>query len=259
MASALRFYLTGGVAIEGSQTFDHGALSGRQGRLALVYLLVERHRPVPIHELATALWGDDLPRTWEPSLRVIISKLRTVLTQAGDGDTTIITEGGCYRVRLGDAWVDIEVAANAVDRAEGAWRHEDVATTWSEATVAAGIVRRPLLPGEERPWVSALRTRLHDMGVRALDLLVQVYLSRGEHSLAIAVGRDLVALEPFREASYRHLMRAHLAAGDRAEAVRTHQQLRELLTDELGVDPSTETTALYLDVLRAGTPRRAEG
>jgi SARP family transcriptional regulator, regulator of embCAB operon len=153
--------------------------------------------------------------------------------------------------------VDIEVAANAVERAEGAWRHADVATTWSEATVAAGIVRRPLLPGEERPWIIALRTRLDEMGVRALDLLVQVYLARGEHSLAIAVGRDLVALEPFREASYRHLMRAHLAAGDRAEAVRTHQQLRSLLTDELGVDPATETTALYLDVLRTGTPRPA--
>jgi SARP family transcriptional regulator, regulator of embCAB operon len=185
---------------------------------------------------------------------VVVSKLRTVLTQAGNDDTTIVTEGGCYRVRLGDAWVDIEAAANAVDRAEGAWRHGDLATTWSEATVAAGIVRRPLLPGEEQSWVSVLRTRLHDMGVRALDLLVQVYLARGEHSLAIAVGRELVALEPFREAGYRHLMRAHLAAGDRAEAVRTHQQLRDLLTEELGVDPSAETTALYLDVLRTGTP-----
>jgi DNA-binding SARP family transcriptional activator len=253
LASALRFYLTGGVAIEGSRTFDQGALVGRQGRLALVYLLVERHRPVPIDELATALWGDALPRSWESSLRVVVSKLRTVLTHAGNPETTIVTEGGCYRVRLGDAWVDIEVAANAVDRAEGAWRNGDVAATWSEATVAAGIVRRPLLPGEEQPWVSSLRTRLHDMGVRATDLLVQVYLARGEHSLAIAVGRDLVALEPFREASYRHLMRAHLAAGDRAEAVRTHQQLRDLLSEELGVAPSTETTALYLDVLRTGT------
>lgn len=254
MASALRFYLTGGVAIEGSETLDQSALPGRQGRLALVYLLVERHRPVPVHELATALWGDDLPRTWEPSLRVVVSKLRSVLARADGGDTTIVTESGSYRVRLGDAWVDIEVAANAVDRAEGAWRHGDIATTWSEATVAAGIARRPLLPGEDQSWVAALRTRLHDMGVRATDLLVQVYLARSEHSLAIAVGRDLVALEPFREASYRHLMRAHLAAGDRAEALRVHQELRKLLAEELGVDPSAATTALYLHALRIGTP-----
>lgn len=254
MASALRFYLTGRVALEGARTFDQRALPGRQGRLALVYLVIERHRPVPIHDLAGALWGDDLPRTWEPSLRVVVSKLRSVLVLAGNPETTISTEGGCYHARLGDAWVDIEVAANAVDRAEGAWRHGDLATTWSEATVAAGIVRRPLLPGEDHPWVAGLRRHLHEMGVRATDLLVQVYLARSELPLAIAVGRDLVALEPFREASYRHLMRAHLAAGDRAEAVRVHQRLRDLLAEELGVDPSAETEALYLDVLRTGTP-----
>lgn len=252
--SPLRFYLTGRVTVEGSHTVDQSALPGRQGRLALVYLVVERHRPVPIHEVAGALWGDDLPRTWEASLRVVVSKLRRVLTQTGDRATTILTDGGCYDARVGDAWVDIEVAANALDRAEGAWRHGDITTTWSEATVAAAILRRPLLPGEDRPWVDAVRFRLTGMAVRAMDLLARVYLERDEHSLAIAVARDLVALEPFREASHRQLMQAHLAAGDRGEAVRTHQRLRDLLTEELGVDPSAETTSLYLEVLRRGSP-----
>ena len=253
MASALRFYLTGRVAVEGSQTLNQAALPGRQGRLALVYLVIERHRPVPIDELATALWGDQLPRTWEASLRVVVSKLRSLLTQVGGTDTAIVAEGGCYHVRLSDPWVDVEVAANALDRAEGAWRHGDIATTWSEATVAAGIARRPVLPGEDHPWVDGLRSRVHDMAVRSMDLLVRVYLDRREHTLAIAVGRDLIALEPYREAGHRHLMRAHLAAGDRAEAVRTYASLRVLLAEELGVEPSAATEALYLDVLRSGS------
>ncbi len=254
MASALRFYLTGRVAIEGTRTFDQASLPGRQGRLALVYLVAERDRPIPIEELATALWGDRLPRTWEPSLRVVVSKLRAVLRDAGGPTATIATASGCYDVHVGDAWVDIEAAANAIDRAEGAWRHGDVATVWSDATVAAGILRRPLLPGEDRPWVTGMRTRLREMAVRAMDLLVHVYLERREHPLAIAVARELVSLEPFREASHRLLMRAHLAAGDRAEAVRTHQALRDLLAEELGIDPSPATTALYLAALRDGTP-----
>lgn len=253
MASALRFYLTGRVAVEGSRTLDQAALPGRQGRLAFVYLVVERHRPVPIDELATALWGDQLPRTWEASLRVVVSKLRSVLTQAGGSEAAIVAEGGCYHLRLSDPWVDVEVAANALDRAEGAWRHDDLATTWSESTVAAGIARRPVLPGEDLPWVDTLRARLHDIAVRSMDLLVRVYLERREHTLAIAVGRDLVALEPYREAGHRHLMRAHFAAGDRAEAVRTYARLRDLLAEELGVEPSAETEALYLTVLRAGS------
>jgi DNA-binding SARP family transcriptional activator len=93
LVSPLRFYLTGRVAVEGSHTVDQSALPGRQGRLALVYLVVERHRPVPIHELASALWGDDPPRTWEASLRVVVSKLRRVLTQTGDRATTPTADG----------------------------------------------------------------------------------------------------------------------------------------------------------------------
>lgn len=249
--STLRFYLTGRMAVEGARILDQAALSGRQGRLALVYLVAQRHRPVPVDELATALWGEDLPRSWEPSLRVVISKLRTVLSQAGYPGPAITTDGGCSQLRVVDAWVDTEVAINALDRAEGAWRHGDTAATWSDAVVAAGILGRPLLPGEDLPWVDALRGRLHDAHIRATDLLVQVHLERAEHPLAIAVARDLVAREPFREASYRHLMRAHLAAGDRAAAVRVHQDLRGLLAEELGVDPAEETTALYLDILRS--------
>lgn len=252
--SRLRFYLTGRVAVEGARTLDQAALPGRQGRLALVYLVAQRHRPVPADELATALWGEAMPRSWDPSLRVVVSKLRTVLGDAGHPGPAITTDGGCYQLRVADAWVDTEVAINALDRAEGAWRHDDTAATWSEAVVAAGILRRPLLPGEDLPWVDTLRARLHAASIRATDLLVRVHLARGEHPLAIAVGRDLIALEPFREASYRHLMRAHLAAGDRAEAVRVHQALRDLLADELGVDPSEATTALYLDILRSGAP-----
>ena len=259
MASELRFHLTGRVAIEGSRTLDQNSLGGRQGRLALVYLVTERHRPVPVHELAEALWGSALPRTWEPSLRVVVSKLRTALADAGGWNAAIVSEGGCYHAMVGDAWIDIEAATNAVDRAEGAWRHDDPARTWSEATVAAGILRRPLLPGEDLPWVDVLRLRLRERGVRALDLLVRVYAAQGDHSLAVAVARDLVTLEPYREASHRLLMRAHLAAGDRAEAVRVHQRLRDLLAEDLGIDPAPETTALYLDVLRSGAAPEPAG
>ncbi len=226
-------------------------LGGRQGRLALVHLVVERHRPVPIDELAVVLWGDTPPRTWEPSLRVVISKLRATLGEVTDGRLSIERDGGCYQAAVGEVWVDIEAAANAVDRAEGAWRRGEVATTWSEAAVAAAIARRPLLPGEDRPWIDALRTRLRAAHVRALDLLVRVHLGQGDRELAVALASDLVELEPYREESHRLLMRAYVLSGERAEAIRVYGRLRDVLAADLGIDPSPQTAALYLDVLRS--------
>jgi SARP family transcriptional regulator, regulator of embCAB operon len=244
----LRFYLTGRVSVEGAELVDQTALPGRQGRLALVYLVLERHRPVPYDEVADALWGSELPPSWDRSLRVLVSKLRKVLP--APARPLLVSDAGCYQARLGDVWVDVEAATNAVDRAEGAWRARDLATAWSEATVAASVARRPLLPGEDQPWVAQERGRLRGLQVRALEVLAAVYLARGEAVLTREVAQELVGLEPLREAGHRLLMHAHVAGGERAEALRVHQRLRESLAEELGVDPSPETRALHQAILR---------
>jgi len=46
-------------------------------------------------------------------------------------------------------------------------------------------------------------------------------------------------------------MRAHAAAGNRSAALRAYERCRQLLADELGVSPSPQTEAVYLDILRA--------
>jgi SARP family transcriptional regulator, regulator of embCAB operon len=250
----LRFYLTGRVSVEGSRLVDQTALPGRQGRLALVYLVLERHRPVPYDELADALWGAELPPSWDRSLRVLVSKLRKVLPAPSGADPgtgpLLVSDAGCYQARLGEAWIDVEAATNAVDRAEGAWRGRDLATAWAEATVAASVTRRPLLAGEDQPWIAQERGRLRGLRVRGLEVLAAVYLARGEAVLAREVAQELVGLEPLREAGHRLLMHAHVAGGDRAEALRVHQRLRESLAEELGIDPSPETGALHRAILR---------
>jgi SARP family transcriptional regulator, regulator of embCAB operon len=248
----LRFYLTGRVSVEGRTLLDQAQLPGRQGKLALVHLVVQRHHPVALDTLAAAVWGHQLPVSWEPSLRAIVSKLRRSLSTVDD-DIEVVSHAGCYQALLRDAWIDVDAAVNAVDRAEGSLRRADPASAWSDATVAASIASRPVLPGEDHPWVGELRGRVRTTHIRALDVLARVYLADGQLPLAIAIGERLVELEPFRETSHHHLMRGHLAAGNRGEAVLAYAALRERLAEELGVEPSPETQALYVEVLRAGS------
>lgn len=247
-----RFYLTGRVAVEGQVLVEQGDLPGRHGRLALVKLTLERHRPVPVPELAEAIWGDDQPASVGTSLRAVVSKLRTALAASGGhAPATIASDAGCYQLRASGAWVDVEAAANALDRAEGAWRTRDAASAWPHATVASAIARRPLLPGEDARWVAEACGRLRSIHVRALSVLTQVSRTRGDHALAVLQARELVALEPFREASHRALMLAHLAAGDGAEAARAYEACRRLLAEELGIDPSPETQQIHGRLLGA--------
>lgn len=248
----VRFYLTGRVAVEGpAGVADQADLAGRQGRRVLVRLAADRDRPVPTDVLADCLWPHRLPRSWEPSLRALVSKLRGALATVGIGSDPLPAEGGCYQLRLPGAWVDLEAAANHLDHAEGALRAGDHDRAWSDAIVTAAITGRPLLPGEDGPWIAAQRDRLTGLRLRALDCLVVAWTACGQHRLAIGVAREAVALAPFREDGYRRLMTAQIDAGDRAEAVRTYERCRRLLDEELGVAPSPATEAVYVGALRA--------
>jgi pentatricopeptide repeat protein len=64
------------------------------------------------------------------------------------------------------------------------------------------------------------------------------------------MANQALAIDPYRESSYRLLMRAHAACGNTPEAIRVYHRLRGLLDRELGTDPSPDTEALFLDLIR---------
>ncbi len=67
------------------------------------------------------------------------------------------------------------------------------------------------------------------------------------------VNRWLV-LDRLNESAYRRLMRLHFLNGDRSSALQTYQTCRNLLTEELGVEPSPETEAVLVYIRSAQIP-----
>jgi SARP family transcriptional regulator, regulator of embCAB operon len=245
--SLLRIYLTGEVAVErGEQLLRAAQVAGRQGRLALVYLVSERERAVTQSELAELLWPDSLPPSWPVALSAVVSKLRQKLGTLGlDRDRIIANAFRCYQFRPpADTWIDLEAAADAVHEAEGAVLAHQPQAAYGPSLIATTIARRPFLVGEEAPWVVTRRERIREILVRALDCRVEALLWNGELALAQDQARVAVELEPFRESGYRRLMQVLLKKGDRAEAVRVYNECRRLLADELGVTPSSEIESL---------------
>jgi DNA-binding SARP family transcriptional activator len=221
---------------------DEKKLPGRQGPLALVYLALERGRPVPIDELADAVWGDALPRAWETALSAIVSKLRSSLSPLGVGVTTL---SGRYQLALPvDAWVDVEAARIALDQAEGSVAQRRPKAAWGPGNVAASIASRALLTGMDAEWIERTRATLRDVRVRALSCLAGAARANAEWPLAAQFARMEIELEPFRETGWQDLMRALAGAGNRAEALRAYAECRALLQRELGVPPSRETDAI---------------
>ena len=213
---------------------------------------------MPRDELADLLWGDALPATWEKALTVLVSKLRTVLSEAGvDGVTALTAAFGCYRLELPQgSSVDVLEAESAVREAESFLAANEPLKAADVAARAESVVRRPFLPGDDGPWVESKRRELGKVRARALRVLAEASLAADKPADAVRWAEQATEAEPFRESGYRLLMTAHVAAGNRAEALRVYDRCRRLLADELGTYPSPETDSMYRGLLE--TPATQE-
>jgi DNA-binding SARP family transcriptional activator len=209
--------------------------------------VLNRHRLTTRTELVEALWPHSLPAAAETGLNPLVSKLRKLL---GPG----VLEGRTsLRLQLGnDDRVDLEVAAEAVHRAESQIALQEWKRAWGPSLVALFIAEREFLPGQEAPWIDDQRYQLADLRIRALEAHAAAGLGIGGTELpaALRASRKLITLAPLRESGYQLLMRALAIQGNIAEALRVYTHLCDELRDQLGVSPSASSQAVYDHLLR---------
>lgn len=112
------------------------------------------------------------------------------------------------------------------------------------------LLHGDLLPDWYDDWVIMERERLRHLRLHALESLCQQLAEVGRYWNAIEVGLAAVRADPLRESAHRALIRAHLAEGNAAEAVRHYRDFCALLRRELGLRPSPHLQHLLSDLPR---------
>jgi DNA-binding SARP family transcriptional activator len=107
-------------------------------------------------------------------------------------------------------------------------------------------LRGELLPGWYEDWVLLERERLRQLRMHALEALADKLAAAGRCGEALQAAYAAVRTEPLRESAHRAVVRAHLAEGNVAEAVRAYASFRDLLGAELGVAPTVLMTELIV-------------
>jgi SARP family transcriptional regulator, regulator of embCAB operon len=251
---ATRIQLCGRLVVELDGRRVEGGLPGAKGRLLLAYLVLNRDRRMSRDELLTAVYGEDASPDRNPSLSVLLSKLRAVIGQellAGRSEIELVLPL--------DSFVDVEAAREALHRAESHVAAREWAECWGPAGVAYHVARRPLLQGEDRPWLEEWRRRLEDVHLRGLECFAEARLGLGGPTLPQAedCARRLIELAPYRETGYRILMEALERRGNVAEALLAYDRLRVLLREELGVAPSPAVQGVHRRLLGESTTTSA--
>jgi DNA-binding SARP family transcriptional activator len=118
-------------------------------------------------------------------------------------------------------------------------------------TAAAHLADRPLLVDEQPAWASSARSTYRIRLVGALLDAAGHALAEDRPREALALSTRAVALDPVAERGFLIMMAAHRAVGDRVAALQAYGRCRRELAEGLGVEPSAETRALFLELLRA--------
>src|SRR5262249_40159593 len=153
--------------------------------------------------LLTAVYGEEADRGYQARLSVLLSKVRRIT-----GPELLVGRAQLELALPPDAFVDLEVALDALHRAESHVAKEEWAAAWGPASLAYDVASRPLLRGHDRPWLDDWRRRLDDTRLSALECLAAASYGLGGAELpqAVKCARRLIDLAPFRESGYRMLM-----------------------------------------------------
>ncbi|MFW6063873.1 MAG: ABC transporter substrate-binding protein, partial [Chloroflexota bacterium] len=196
--------------------------------------------------LAELLWDDRSQRQALANLRVVLSTLRKEV-----GPFVEITRTTASIASRSELAIDVSEleAAAALMRGQDGEFSPDIGEKTSAALDAyegdflEGFFIADATGFEE--WATRERERLHRLAVDALQRLGDWYLKQGEYGAAIAWATRTLEVDPLVEAGRRQLMEALARSGQRADAVAQYERCRELLHEELGLEPEAETQALY--------------
>jgi predicted ATPase/DNA-binding SARP family transcriptional activator len=219
------------------------ALTGARPRALLTALLLQPRTVVPAHRLISALWGERLPEDATNALHQAVGRLRRQL-----GDDVVTTHPAGYRLACSPAAVDAE-RFEADYQAARLLASQDLTGAEALLDSALGLWRGPAYGEFADGFARAPAARLEELRIAALQDRVALLLRRGDPE-AVARARDLTAQEPLRERPVELLMRALHAGGRTAEALRVYRRYRELLADEIGLDPAPGLRELEGAILR---------
>lgn len=200
--------------------------------------------PVGTDRLIRTVWGAERPATAVNTLQSHLSFIRGVLGTA----VPIVNKplGYCLLIPPGAtdvAEVDghIRSGKTAADPRDAIAHFTAALSLWRGSSLAevAGL-----------PWFHEQAERLDGIKLDATQGLIEGRLILGEHAPLVSELESLIEEHPFREDFHRQLMVALYRCDRQADALAAYRRLREILAEQLGIDPSVAVRELEAAILR---------
>ena len=226
-------------------------LGGPKQRALLAVLLLEAGRVVSADRLIEELWSGEPPATATASLQNFVAQLRKTL-----GPDVIETRAPGYLVRLEPEQLDLARVRRLVDEARASEPAERARLLTASLDLWRGT---PLEEFRYEPFAQSEIARLEEFRLALMEERAEAKLAIGEHAELVTELAPLVSANPLRERLRAQLMLALYRSGRQAQALELYRQGRELLVEDLGLEPSPLLRGVHASILRQETVEVGRG
>ncbi len=245
-ADLMRFRILGPLEVLSTEGWT--AIGAPKWRSLLACLLVRPGQLVPTDVLIDEIWGESPPHTANNLVSIYVHRLRKVINDA-EGRVLVYRAPG-YLLRLSPSDLDMQEFESRVADGRAALAEGDPRKAAALLGDALELWRGPLLADVPlSPLLVTQVNRAAEQRLAVTELRIDADLACGRAAQVVAELRGLVSEHPLRERLWALLIRALEEAGRRAEALEMYAKAREVIADELGVDPGSELQRLYANLL----------
>ncbi len=249
-----RVKLFGGLEVNvGGRVVTEREWRKRKARLLFAMLVIRGGQDVPRDQVLDYLWPDMDEARAKNNLYVIWSAMKSALSpEAGKNEPCpfISNTGAVCRVVADSVRSDVEEFDHVLAQAREALNGGNPADALRPYERLAEIYRGELLPGDVYDdWFAQVRDEYRATYADAMLQAASILRSRDDHLGALTFVRRALNQDPWREDLYQAALACQIGAGQRSAAIDTYLQCRARLSEDLGLEPSAETRALYDEIL----------
>lgn len=222
----------------------------RRAAELLCYLLLYRDRLHEREKLATLLWPEAPPTQSKRYLRQLLWQLQSTLNHTTEPNTHLLAT---EHTRLGinsqaAYWLDLQVFEAAFAAVADQPGRALCAQQADQLRLAVQLYQGDLLEGWYQDWCILERDRLQNMYLAMLDKLLSYSEAHHAYEAGLTYGVQILRYDRAREQTHRQLMRLHYLAGNRIAALHQYELCVTTLREELDVEPTASTAALYQQI-----------
>lgn len=225
-------------------------IRGQRQRRLLASLALKPGQVVPKETIIEDSWDGDPPLTVSGQLQTSAWMIRTALMDAGLAREALGSHTRGYELRVPPERIDLFVFRAELRGVRELYGRGECKAASERLDAALELWKGAALADVTSARLRMKSESLEQERTAATELRALLDVGLGHYHTAIASLSELVDRDPLREDLYVGLMKAYYGEGRQADAIRVFHRAKEILREQIGINPGAKLREVMQAVLR---------